>query len=117
LSFQVLPGSSKAVDKKIESIQDRIAKQRAITTAFLSEHCLPFSIAGDLLDLAKCLAEDRPALYVNMGVRKEKLQTQVPQQVEDNGKELNLRYEIENSKKNEHNPFMWIVYVLLSEFV
>lgn len=25
------------------------------------------------------------------------------QQVEDNGKGLNLRYEIENSKKNEHN--------------
>ncbi|XP_060584206.1 uncharacterized protein LOC132740343 [Ruditapes philippinarum] len=50
---QVLPGSSKAVDKKIESMQDRIAKQRAITTAFLSEHCLPFSIVGDLLDLAK----------------------------------------------------------------
>jgi hypothetical protein len=62
LSFQVLPGSSKAVDKKIESMQDRIAKQRAITTAFLSEHCLPFSIAGDLLDLAKRLAEDKPAL-------------------------------------------------------
>ncbi|XP_045192915.2 uncharacterized protein LOC123549137 [Mercenaria mercenaria] len=34
----------------------------AITSAFISEHCLPFSIAKDLLSLAKRLSEDRLAL-------------------------------------------------------
>ena len=57
-----MPGSSKAGDKAAESMHDRIARQRAITTAFLSEHCLPFALAGDLLDLAKRFAEDKAAL-------------------------------------------------------
>lgn len=56
-----MPSSSKAEDKKTESMQDRITKQRTITTAFHSEHCLPFSIAGDILDLAKRLAQDKTA--------------------------------------------------------
>jgi len=43
-------------------MQDRIVKQRTITAAFLTEHCLPFSIAGDILDLAKRLAQDKKAL-------------------------------------------------------
>jgi len=43
-------------------MQDQIARQRILTTAFLSEHCLPFSLAGDLLDLAKRLAENNKAL-------------------------------------------------------
>ena len=43
-------------------MQDRIARQRAITTAFISEHCLPFTIAEDLLELAKTLSTDKPAL-------------------------------------------------------
>lgn len=43
-------------------MQDRVAKQRAITSAFISEHCLPFSIAEDLVSLAKRLSEDKPAL-------------------------------------------------------
>ncbi|KAL5016272.1 hypothetical protein ScPMuIL_005861 [Solemya velum] len=49
-------------DKGTESMHDRIARQRTMTTAFLSEHCLPFSLAGDILDLAKRLAEDKTAL-------------------------------------------------------
>ncbi|KAH3749420.1 hypothetical protein DPMN_183918 [Dreissena polymorpha] len=60
-SNQVLPGSSKA-KPETESMQDRVAKQRAITAAFISEHCLPFSIAEDLLNYAKRLSEDKHAL-------------------------------------------------------
>lgn len=59
--FQVLPGSSKA-KAGIELMQDRVAGQRAITAAFISEHCFPFSIADDLVKLANRLAEDKPAL-------------------------------------------------------
>lgn len=43
-------------------MQDRIATQRAITAAFISEHCLPFSIADDLVKYAQRLAEDKHAL-------------------------------------------------------
>ena len=59
--FQVLPGSSKA-SEKTEAIQDRVAAVRAITTAFISEHCLSFNIAEDLLNLAKRLSQDKQAL-------------------------------------------------------
>ena len=59
--FQVLPGSSKATGNT-ESIQDRVAKQRAITAAFISEHCLPFTLAPELLEFAKRLSEDKQAL-------------------------------------------------------
>ena len=41
---------------------ERVAKVRAVTAAFLSEHCLPFSLAEDLLDYAKRLSEDKVAL-------------------------------------------------------
>ena len=58
---QVLPGSSKA-KPGIESMQDRVAKNRAITATFLSEHCLPFSIAPDLLKFAQRLSEDKVSL-------------------------------------------------------
>ena len=43
-------------------MQDRVARLRAITAAFVSQHCLPFSIADDLVNFAKCLSEDKPAL-------------------------------------------------------
>ena len=43
-------------------MQDRVAKQRAVTAAFISEHCLPFNIADDLVKLAKRLGEDKAAL-------------------------------------------------------
>ncbi|XP_060583200.1 uncharacterized protein LOC132739501 isoform X2 [Ruditapes philippinarum] len=60
-SNQVLPGSSKA-KPETESMQNRVAKQRAITAAFISEHCLPFTIAEDLINFAKRLSQDKPAL-------------------------------------------------------
>ena len=53
----MIPGSSKATPKT-ESIQDQVAAVRAVTCAFISEHCLPFSIAEDLLGFAKRLSED-----------------------------------------------------------
>ncbi|KAH3845510.1 hypothetical protein DPMN_087791 [Dreissena polymorpha] len=43
-------------------MQDRVARQRVHVSAFLSEHCLPFSLASDTLELSKCLAKDKPAL-------------------------------------------------------
>ena len=59
--FQVLPGSSKA-KPETESMQDRVAKQRAITVAFISEHCLPFTLADDLIKFAQRLSQDKVAL-------------------------------------------------------
>ncbi|KAH3842490.1 hypothetical protein DPMN_115986 [Dreissena polymorpha] len=43
-------------------MQDPITRQRILTNYFLNEHCLPFSLAGDLLYLSKRLAEDKLAL-------------------------------------------------------
>ena len=43
-------------------MEDRVAGQRALIAAFISEHCLPFSLAEDLLKLSKRLSEDKPAL-------------------------------------------------------
>lgn len=43
-------------------MQDRVANVRAITSAFISENCLSFTIAEDLLNLAKRLSEDKQAL-------------------------------------------------------
>jgi len=59
--FQVLLGSSKA-KPETESMQDRVAKQRAITVAFISEHCLPFTLADDLIKFAQRLSQDKVAL-------------------------------------------------------
>jgi len=41
---------------------DRVAKQRAITASFLSEHCLPFTLGPELLEFAKRLSQDKQAL-------------------------------------------------------
>lgn len=57
----MLPGSSKA-KTGTESMQDRVAQVRALTAAFISEHCLPFTMAEPLLAFAKRLGEDRAAL-------------------------------------------------------
>lgn len=61
-NFQVLPGSSKSKSTHGASVMERVAQVRAITASFLSEHCLPFSLAEDLLDYAKRVSEDKVAL-------------------------------------------------------
>lgn len=43
-------------------MQDRVAAQRAVTAAFISEHCLPFTMADELIKFAQRLSEDKPAL-------------------------------------------------------
>ena len=58
----MLPGSSKSTSTKGASIIERKAQVRAITVSFLSEHCLPYSLAEDLLSYAKHLSEDKTAL-------------------------------------------------------
>ena len=58
----MLPGSSKSTSTKGASIIERKAQVRAITVSFLSEHCLPYSLAEDLLSYAKRLSEDKTAL-------------------------------------------------------
>lgn len=59
--FQVLPGSSKA-QSGTESMADWVATLWALTTAFLSENHLPFTLAENLLAFAKCLNKDKQAL-------------------------------------------------------
>ena len=44
------------------SMTERKAQVGAITVSFLSEHCLPYSFAEDLLNYAKRLSEDKTAL-------------------------------------------------------
>ena len=39
-----------------------VPKQRAITAAFISEHCLPFTIEECMINLAKSLSQDKPTL-------------------------------------------------------
>ena len=60
--FQVLPGSSKSKSTAGASKIERTAQIRAITVAFLSEWCLPFSLAENLLNYAKLVSKDMAAL-------------------------------------------------------
>lgn len=57
---QTLPGSKPVIAKA--SLSDRVADQKAVVTAFLSENTLPFSLAGELVNLSKHLAKDKLAL-------------------------------------------------------
>ena len=45
-----------------ESLHTRVAAVRALTTTFMTEHGLPFTIAEDLLSLVQRLAQDKQAL-------------------------------------------------------
>lgn len=58
----MLPGSSKSKSTQGSSIIERVAEVRAVTVSFLSQHCLPFSLAEDLLQYAKRVSSDKPAL-------------------------------------------------------
>jgi len=58
----VLPGSSKSKPPKGASVIERVAEQRALTAAFISEHCLPFTLTEDLINFAKRLSGDKQAL-------------------------------------------------------
>lgn len=44
------------------SVIERVAQVRGITASFISEHCLPFSLAEDLLEYTKRVSEDKVAL-------------------------------------------------------
>ncbi|KAK7504234.1 hypothetical protein BaRGS_00004538 [Batillaria attramentaria] len=46
----------------VSSMAERMAEEKATLLAFLAEHSLPFSLAPDLLDVARRLAEDKKAL-------------------------------------------------------
>lgn len=55
-SNELLPGAepSTPAQKACQtSIPDQVAELRSVTAAFLSEHCLPFSLAADLVEFAK----------------------------------------------------------------
>ena len=57
---QTLPGAQPLTASM--SIDDRVADQKAVVAAFLSEKMLPFSLAPDLVALSKFLAKDKSAL-------------------------------------------------------
>ena len=58
----MLPGSSKSKSGQGASMMERVAEVRAITVSFMSENCLPLSLAVDLLNYIKCVSEDTVAL-------------------------------------------------------
>ncbi|GFR88745.1 hypothetical protein ElyMa_000777000 [Elysia marginata] len=45
-----------------KSLQDKCAEVKSVVGLFLSEHCLPFSLASDLLSFAQRLSKDTVAL-------------------------------------------------------
>jgi hypothetical protein len=57
---QTVPGAEPVIASS--SISDRVADQKAVVTAFLSEKLLPLSLAPDIVELSKFLAKDKSAL-------------------------------------------------------
>lgn len=123
MSNQVLPGSSKSNDKKVEGMMDCVTKQRAILTSFISEHCLPFTLADDILDLAKRLAADRQALdkttmsptsatYINTHGMAKAFKNEVKAKVKDQLISLNLN---EATNRNQDKVLNILVQYFDSE--
>eukprot|EP00745_Piridium_sociabile_P045197 TRINITY_DN969_c0_g2_i2.p1 TRINITY_DN969_c0_g2~~TRINITY_DN969_c0_g2_i2.p1 ORF type:complete len:254 (+),score=37.07 TRINITY_DN969_c0_g2_i2:2304-3065(+) len=56
-----LNGASKTTVTQ-DGLGDRKAELKAVVCSFIAEHCLPFSLGGDLVELAKRLATDEKAL-------------------------------------------------------
>lgn len=60
---QLLPGTSDGLQSEwVVDLATKKGRSEALITSFMVEHSLPFSIAPNILDLAKTLSKDLPSL-------------------------------------------------------
>ena len=61
-AYHDAPSSSRVAPKTSVHVLDRVANMEAMLVGFLAEHSLSFSMSQRIIDLAKELCKDRPAL-------------------------------------------------------